>query len=226
MPQSDGPGRLIAVEGIDGSGKSTVAREVARSLDARGADAVLVSRETVPDALDGYRAGHLRTLRGLIWEYPPTARTSELGFSHWAQLLGAWFAAVDHAVVRPALERGACVVADSWYYKFVARFAVAVGLHDAEQVFRGISVPDAVLWLDTPPEVCLRRRSDLRTTETGEWQRETGGADGFVAYQGAVRTMYRRLAAAHSWKVVGSVEAPSVAAELLLAVREVQRVAS
>jgi thymidylate kinase len=226
MPGAEGPARLVAVEGIDGSGKTTVARRLVRALRKAGGEAVLVSRETVPDALDDYRAAHLRSVRGLIWDYPPDARTSDLGFGHWRHLLAAWFAAVDHAVVQPALARGAFVVADSWYYKFVARFAVATGLARAQEAFAGISEADLVLWLDTPPDVCLRRRPELRSTEAGEWTRADGGADGFLAYQSAVRETYGRLARSRSWTAVASPNAAGPAVEAVLGALVPERVAS
>jgi thymidylate kinase len=226
MPGAEGPARLVAVEGIDGSGKTTVARRLVRALADAGDDAVLVSRETVADGLDDYRASHLRAIRGLIWDYPHEARTSELGFAHWRHLLAAWFAAVDHTVVEPALERGAYVVADSWYFKFVARFAVAVGLPQALDAFAEISEPDIVLWLDTPPEVCLRRRPELRSTESGEWTGEGDGAEGFLSYQSAVRGTYRRLAGARSWTVVASADGTDLAVASVLGALVPERVAS
>ena len=181
---------FLAVEGIDASGKSTLARALADRLGG-----TLLDRRTAGAAADGWAAAHLAGLRRLIWEYPPGVATSQLGFGHWSRLLGAWFAAVDAVVLRPALDRGGVVVADSWWPKFAARFAVTVGPAAAAAVFDGVSAPDAVVWLDVPPEVAVRRRTELRGTEDGEWT----GTPGFLAYQGQVREAYAALAAAHGW---------------------------
>lgn len=207
-------GRFIAVEGIDGSGKSSVAAELARDLTASGASAVLVDRHTAPGLAAGYPGSHLRSLAALIWEYPVSAHTSRLGFGHWSHLLAAWFHAVDHLVVRPALAEGAYVVADSWCHKFVARFALTVDLPRAQAVFAGVSVPERVLWLDVPPEVCMRRRTQLRATERGEWQGLDTADDGYLAYQAGVRSMYRALATAGGWRVLTAVDRAAVRAEL------------
>jgi dTMP kinase len=213
-PGDPGPGRFIAVEGIDGSGKSSVAADLARDLAARGAPVVLVDRRTAPRLAAGYPGAHLRSLAALIWEYPASAHTSELGFGHWSHLLAAWFHAVDHLVVRPALADGGYVVADSWCHKFVARFALTVGLPGAQAVFAGVTVPQRVLWLDVAPEVCVRRRSRLRATERGEWQGLDGVDDGYLAYQSGVRSIYRALAAAGGWRVLTGVDRAAVRAEL------------
>jgi thymidylate kinase len=203
-------GCLVAVEGIDGSGKSTLAAELTRVLAGRGQHATLVDRRTAPGAAGGYPGSHLHALRQLIWEYPQGARTSLLGFGHWSRLLASWFAAVDHTVVRPALEGGGWVVADPWYYKFAARFALSVGLDDALALFAGTSTPGAVVWLDVAPEECASRRTDPRRTESGEWQ----GGEGFVRYQRAVRSQYVTLAAANGWCVVTAPDAHALVDKL------------
>lgn len=208
-------GRFVAVEGIDASGKSTLAAELVGELRRAGQPAVLVDRSTAPVAAGGYPGAHLRALRGLIWEYPPDAHTSSLGFGHWAHLLAAWFAAVDHTVVTPAVTAGSWVVADPWYYKFAARFAVTVGLDRAVAAFAGIAAPGTVVWLDVAPDVCARRRARHRPTEAGEWQGKDPGLDSFVEYQGSVRRHYGVLAEALGWHAVESPD-PSALADRLL----------
>jgi len=117
-------------------------------------------------------------------------------------------------------------VTDSWYFKFVARFAVAIELSKALDTFDEVSEPDLVLWLDTPPEVCLRRRPELRSTESGEWTGDGHGAEGFLAYQSAVRGTYRRLAGARSWTVVASADGTDLAVASVLGALVPERVAS
>lgn len=199
-------GRLIAVEGIDASGKTSLAEGVVAALHRRGRPALLVSRASAPDLAGGYPGEHLRGLRRLIWEYDADARTSALGFEHWAHLIAAWFAAVDEVVVRPAVAAGHDVVADSWWPKFAARFATQVGPARASEVFRGVADADDVLWLDVPPEVCAARRSTVRPTEAGEWRGMPAGVDGFVAYQAQVRAQYAAMAAARGWTVLPPAE--------------------
>lgn len=207
-------GQFIAIEGIDASGKSTVAADLAGMLAEGGAAAVLVSRRTAPGLAGGYPGRHLARLADLIWNYPDDARTSELGFRHWSQLLAAWFHAVDHMVVGPALADGRHVVADSWVHKFTARFALQVGLRRARSVFAGVSVPDQVLWLDIAPEVCAGRRPSLRATERGEWHGLLDQDDGYVRYQRKVRSVYRSMAVAGGWRVLTAADEQRLSAVL------------
>lgn len=202
------PGIFIAVEGIDGSGKSTLADELAGLLGLDSEPAVLVTRRTASScaAGRGYAASHLAGLQRLIWQYPEQASTSELGFWHWCHLLAAWFHAVGEVVVGPALAANRCVVADSWYYKYAARFSLTIGLERALTMFGGIPEPDRVLWLDVAPEICLKRRHDLRATEQGEWLGLTGRETGFVRYQQQVRSAYAAMSAARDWEPVGETD--------------------
>ncbi|TDB91381.1 hypothetical protein E1264_01760 [Actinomadura sp. KC216] len=203
-------GLLVSVEGIDGSGKSELAASLAARLAEEHRDALLLDRHTATAGLSGYLADHLAGLRRLIWEYPPGAVTSDLGFHHWTGLIGAWFHGLDHLVVRPALDAGRPVVADSWFYKFTARFALTAGHSDAGEPFVGVSVPDLVIWLDVPPETCADRRPDARATERGEWQGLADEPDAFTTYQHRVRGAYRRLAAAHQWCRLGPMDLPEL----------------
>jgi thymidylate kinase len=208
-------GWFVAVEGIDGSGKSTVAAQLVGELVTGGRRAVLVDRRTAPGLAGGYPGEHLAGLARLIWDYPSDARTSELGFCHWSRLLAAWFHAVSEVVVRPALAGGAIVIADSWWHKFAARFALTVGLRRARAVFDGAAVPDQVLWLDVPPQVCAQRRTVLRGTERGEWQGLRDRDDGYLRYQRQVRAGFRSMATTGGWQVL-----PDAADERLAAALE------
>lgn len=215
LPGPDVRGGFVSVEGIDASGKSTVARLLAERIAETGRPTLLLDRNTATASLDGYPADHLTALRSLIWDYPPDAVTSALGFGHWSHLIGAWFHAVDHTVVRPALGKGLCVITDSWLAKFAARFALSVGPVDAMATFDGVTRPDVVVWLDVPPEQCVARRTDLRSTERGEWQGLGSGDRAFIEYQGLVREVYRGFAAAESWLRVGPAEPAEVADRVL-----------
>jgi thymidylate kinase len=201
------PGRFIAVEGIDAAGKSTVAAELVEHLTNAGADAVLLSRRTAPAlAGGGYPEQHLRSLAALIWDYPPTARTSVLGFNHWSQLLASWFHAVDEVVLGPLLAAGCHIVADSWCGKYIARFAVTVGLADAQRPFVGLREADPVLWLDVSPQLCADRRETLRATERGEWQGLDRAVDGYLRYQTEIRGWYQALAETGRWQRIWQVD--------------------
>ena len=140
---------FISFEGIDGSGKSTQARQLAETLRQRGQDTVL-TRE--PGGSEG--AEEIRRLlvegRGERWS-PET------------ELLLFTAARRDHVerLIRPALDRGAWVVTDRFadsarVYQGLVR---AANRHLVEELHRlaiGIE-PDRTFLIDIDPEVSLAR---------------------------------------------------------------------
>ncbi|GIU92141.1 MAG: thymidylate kinase [Acidimicrobiia bacterium] len=176
------PARYIALEGVEGAGKSTVAELVAAELQKQGRQVVTV-REP-----GGTRLGEeIRRLLLHSHEMDPWAE---------AALFCAQRAQLAREVVAPALAGGAWVVSDRSYYSSLAYQGYARGL-GVEQVrtlnelaLNGV-VPDLVVVLDVEPEVGLGR------------QREPDriGGQG-VEFQRRVAEGYRSLAAAEPHRVV------------------------
>ena len=144
------PGRLIAFEGVEGSGKSTQLELLRRLLEERGRE-VVVTREP-----GGTPAGE--RVRALVLD--PAV---ELHPRAEALLFAAARAELVEAVIRPALERGAVVLCDRYLDSSLAYQGGARGLGrgPVEQINRfatGGLLPDLVLLLDLDPAAGLARR--------------------------------------------------------------------
>jgi dTMP kinase len=143
--------RYVALEGVDGSGKSTVAAALARRLADRGFEVVAV-REP-----GGTELGE--EIRRLVLHSSDMAPWAE------AALFAAQRAQLAAEVIEPALDRGAWVISDRSYFSSLAYQGGARGLGvDAvrslnETVLHGV-VPDLVVVLEIDPEVALRRQHD------------------------------------------------------------------
>lgn len=166
--------RYVAIEGVDGAGKSTVCRAVVERLRQLG-ESVLLVREP-----GGTRVGE--TLRSLLLHDDDMAPWTE------ALLFAAQRAQLASEVVAPALERGEWVVSDRSYYSSLAYQGAARGLGVAEvravnEAGLGPVRPDlvVVLWLD--PDAALARQ-DVVDRIGGEGEK----------FQADVAEAYRRLA--------------------------------
>ena len=166
--------KYIALEGVDGSGKSTVGKAVVDRLSASGAEAILV-REPGGTPLG-------EAIRGLLLD-------SEL-LDDWAEvfLFAAQRAELARAVIAPALDAGVWVVSDRSYYSSIAYQGRARGLGEAQ--VRSINetgldgvLPDHVFVLDVEPDVALTRQDHP----------DRIGKEG-VSFQAAVRSSYLDLA--------------------------------
>lgn len=174
-------GRYIALEGGDGSGKSTVAKALATRLETAGHEVVRV-REPGGTAVG-------EAIRELLLE-------SEV-LDEWAEvfLFAAQRAELAREVLDPALRDGKWVVSDRSYYSSIAYQGRARGLGEEEVRAineRGLAgtVPDLVFVLDVDPADALERQD----------RRDRIGSEG-VEFQAAVLEAYRHLAEAEPGRV-------------------------
>ena len=188
---------LVVLEGIDGSGKTTLGAELARRLRARGHE-VVQTREPWSSP-----AG--RELRELFDRGEPDSAPREL------ELFLLDRAAHVDAVVRPALERGAWVVQDRTFYS-TAAYQGPRGCDVDDILRRNREVapePRIVVLLQLDPEVALDRitgsRDSVSAFETLETLR-------------AVDRIYRELAARHPhFLPLDATRAPDDLADAVLA---------
>jgi len=145
---------FITLEGGEGSGKSTVAPEIARRLRAAGREVVLTN-EPGGTALGQHFWAYLRD--------PLRPALSAL-----AELFVFEAARAEHVatVIRPALERGAMVVCDRFGDSSVAYqgHGRRLGTESVERlnaIATGGLQPGLTLLLDVPVEIGLRRARSL-----------------------------------------------------------------
>lgn len=186
-------GILLAFEGIDGSGKSTQARRFADWATEQGLDVVRTREPT-----DGPWGKKIRAAR-FTERMPPEEE------------LAAFIAdRAEHVetVIRPALNRGALVVVDRYYYSTVA-YQGARGFEPKELLAKNRSfapIPDMVVLVDLDPKEALSR-----IQSRGE------GQDLFenIAELTKVRALFRSLSDTHVALIDGARNADAVFAEIL-----------
>lgn len=192
-----GRGRLVALEGIDGCGKSTQARRLADDLGA------LLTCEPGGTALG-------RAVRAVLLE------PSETAVSDRAEAL---LVAADRAqhvteVIEPALGAGRWVVTDRFSASTLAYQGGGRGLDDAEldRLVRwatGGLVPDLTVLVDVPVDVGMARRTGTDPDRLEGLDRD---------FHERVRLAYRTMAegSPERWLVVdGTDDVDTVAARVL-----------
>ncbi|MGN6380576.1 MAG: dTMP kinase [Gaiellales bacterium] len=144
--------RFISLEGLDGTGKTTQASLLADALRERGRDVVSV-REPGGTAV-GER------VREILLD--PSSHIAP-----WAEALlyAAARAQLVSEVIRPALERGAVVVADRFVDSSLAYQGVARGLgvelvRAVNEAATGGLYPDCTLLLELPWDAAAARLGD------------------------------------------------------------------
>lgn len=197
---------FICLEGIDGAGKTTVARELAPMIETVGRPVRLLAHNAVRVG-DPFVDSYLDGLREL-WQKSLHEPFCKLGDLHWVLVKAGYYAAVDHCAVGPALAAGEIVLGDGWFYKFAARIASNGGraLPDTVAHFDGVRAPDLTVLIDVDPRLAAtRRQDDFNSGELGPANIGSARpAEAFIAYQSAVRQHLVALARDRRWTVVGA----------------------
>jgi thymidylate kinase len=154
-------GQMICFEGLDGAGKTTVARSVVARLGAKRVSVELVERKD-PQCDSPALTERMKLLRRLIWQYGDIP-IQELGHHHALYNMASWFSALDLRKIRPLLAAGVIVVVDNWYYKFLSRFILKRAIDESHlrACFSHLTRPAAVFYLDVDPEVAAERKEDF-----------------------------------------------------------------
>jgi dTMP kinase len=199
-------GKLIVVEGADGSGRSTQIAQLVEWLEGCGHATVQVGlkRSTlVSEELEQAQEGNILSRTTLSLFYATD------------------FADQLENIILPALKAGFIVLADRYIYTLMARDMVR-GMDESwlKNVY-GIAVePDAVFYLNVPPEELVQRNfaknAALDFWESGmDLGLSRDMFDSFMQYQTAMQKTFRYLQTTYGFTIVdGMRPAEAINAEL------------
>jgi dTMP kinase len=175
------PGRLIIVEGIDGSGKSTQLDLLRKWLVNQGYLVIFSEWNSSPIVKGITRLGKRQHL------------LSPMSFS---LIHAADFASRTYSEILPALQSGAVVLADRYVYTAYARDAVR-GVDRAwlRGLYSFAVPPTLAFYFDVPLEEAMRRisggRPELKYYEAGlDLGLSNDAYDSFRRFQGLIRQEY------------------------------------
>jgi dTMP kinase len=191
-------GKLIVVEGADGSGRSTQIARLVEWLETSGHATVQVGLKgssLVSEELEQAQNGNIlsRTTLGLFYATD--------------------FADQLENVMLPALRAGFIVIADRYIYTLMARDMVRGMDETWLKNLYGIALePDAVFYLAVDPEQLVQRNL-AKTASLDYWESgmDLGLSrdmfDSFVKYQDAVQTAFRRLQKTYGFTIIDGTRA-------------------
>jgi len=199
-------GRLIVVEGADGSGRSTQIAMLMRWLEGAGHATVQVGlkRSTlVSEELDQAKKGNILSRTTLSLFYA----------TDFADQL-------ENSIV-PALKAGFIVLADRYIYTLMARDLVrGMDAQWLENLYSIALVPDAVFYLKVSPEI-LVQRNFAKDFALDYWESgmDLGLSrdmfDSFLKYQGLMAKQFEQLQATYRFGIIdGNRSLEAVTAEL------------
>ena len=186
-------GKLIAVEGADGSGRSTQIARLVQWLEGNGHATVQVGlkRSTlVSEELEKAQEGNILSRTTLSLFYATD------------------FADQLENIILPALKAGFVVLADRYIYTLMARDMVR-GMNEAwlKNLYGIALVPDAVFYLSVSPEH-LVQRTFAKNFALDYWESgmDLGLSrdmfDSFLRYQALVEEQFKRLQSTYHFDIV------------------------
>src|SRR5262245_21371773 len=186
-------GKLIVVEGADGSGRSTQIARMVEWLEGGGHATVQVGlkRSTlVSEELEQAQEGNILSRTTLSLFYATD------------------FADQLENIILPALKAGFIVLADRYIYTLMARDMVR-GMDEnwLKNVYGVALEPDAVFYLNVPPEE-LVQRNFAKSLALDYWESgmDIGLSrdmfDSFMKYQTAMEKTFRHLQTTYGFTIV------------------------
>ena len=199
-------GKLIVVEGADGSGRSTQIAKVREWLEQRGHATVQVGlkRSTlVSEELNLAQNGNILSRTTLSLFYATD------------------FADQLENIILQALKAGFMVLADRYIYTLMARDLVrGMDEHWLKNLYGLALVPDAVFYLNVSPEQLVERNfAKNHALDYWESGMDLGLSremfDSFLKYQGMVAREFRRLQTIYGFNIVdGNRSADAISSDL------------
>src|SRR6267378_2762857 len=192
-------GKLIVVEGADGSGRSTQIAKLVEWLEGSGHATVQVGlkRSTlVSEELDRAQEGNILSRTTLSLFYATD------------------FADQLENIILPALKAGFIVLADRYIYTLMARDMVR-GMDEAwlKNVYGVALEPDTVFYLNVPNEE-LVQRNFAKNMSLDYWESgmDLGLSrdmfDSFMQYQRAVEKTFRHLQTTYGFTILDGMRSP------------------
>ena len=201
-------GRLIVIEGADGSGRSTQIQMLRDALEQAGhatVDVGLKRSRLVGQALDDAMQGNILSPRTLTLFYATD------------------FADQLENIIVPALKAGFVVLADRYIYTLMARALVRGAEKDWLREVYGIAIiPDAVFYLGVSPRLLaernFRKNAVLDYWEAGMDIRRTGDMyENFVRYQRQIQKEFRSMDSIYDFETINGNRSPRTIYRDLLA---------
>ncbi len=192
-------GKLIVVEGADGSGRSTQIHKLTTWLEGTGHATVQVGLKRsslVSEELEQAQNGNILSRTTLSLFYA----------TDFADQL-------EHLIL-PSLRAGFIVLADRYIYTLMVRDLVR-GMDESwlKNLYGITLMPDAVFYLDVSPEQLVQRvfakNQALDYWESGmDLGLSRDMFDSFLQYQGRMRDTFRRLQKTYGFTIVDAERPP------------------
>ena len=195
---------IIAIEGIDGAGKTTVLNCLKKfNLKIDGIDIKYFDKKELNRSInEPEELRSLKQLRDIIWR-DNEANKDPFGALFWIKLISAWYTylePISHKEMPNELR-----IYDGWFYRNIIKTCMREKITQSkvEIFFEDVKHPDLTVLLDVDPQIVWNRNSEKKASELGYWDGELGDPmKCFINYQSRVRIKLLEMGRAQGWKIL------------------------
>ncbi|MCL2606762.1 MAG: hypothetical protein FWD93_05740 [Coriobacteriia bacterium] len=202
-------GLFVCIEGIDGSGKSTVANQVCEILNQSQANSACLLDRKNTEYDSEYLSSLMTDFKNVLWKEGIGKPVREVTDHGWLFFHAAWYTIVAANTLPRRLETYEYVLMDGWIYKIMSRF-MAKGDFDTDlvsRIFEHLPRGDKIFFLEASPAICYERKTSFTDAEIGENEGISGEVkDRFISYQAKVLECYKALSVQNNWQTVDASE--------------------
>ena len=194
--------KLIIIEGIDGSGKTTLAKELSKRIT----NSIFLSKKTI-DANTEFQKNFMDMIKFPLWNNKSN-NIDEIDEESWMYLHMLWYHMVQEFVLKRYLKSSLdYIIMDGWYYKFLARHMVndKMNIELVLSLFSRLFKGDTVIMLDVSPNICYQRKGHPSPSECGihkHMQKEYDDYVSFCSYQHEVSLALKSLDKYYNFKYI------------------------
>jgi thymidylate kinase len=193
---------LITLEGIDSSGKSTVANMLKTLICNKQLTCVQLNKKK-PIIGDTEAQSYADSLSSLIWAVgSEKVPFSFLNSTGWLIQLSLWYYFLKNNCLPRLIDTYDYVIIDGWFYKLYARMRQdsTIDKKLLSILLDLCSNDHTHILLQVDPELCWKRRSDFGLTEIAAWGViPKNKHDSFVTFQNCVQNELLALAKDRQW---------------------------
>lgn len=196
--------KFIDFEGIDGVGKTTLAKKVCDKLNELGYKAFYLNRKQFKTT-SNYLNMHMGSIANILWSDGEIFKMADnepyngINIKHWLYLIQAWYSCFECNMVDMVVKENDIVISDGYFFKEMAKFKVSMKDDDITKFFNDLKRPDVVIYLKSNPNECIATKSYISKVENGSFDGENSD---YLHHQSRLSEAYDQMALDNSWKVI------------------------
>lgn len=211
---------FVALEGIDGVGKSTIAKKISEEYD----DWIFISKKSICNT-DSFVRLEMETIAGLMWKNDFGKNDHQIWEKYYIFLQATWYSLLFKYVIEPELKNGKNIIIDGWFYKFLAKIKSSNAKADLiESLFHDIGGPNHVILLDEQPLNAYKKKKVISAYEFGTHHGyKVNSVDSFTSFQGMIKDNLMDLSRELKWEII-NVENKSIEENIQMVSRCLEKI--